>query len=156
MKKPVTSYETLKAASAGMKVPVAMLRAARDAGCPGFDHGQVNVAKYQAWAAENDPQSGGEEGKEAWQIQLLKKQCRRLDLDYQKQLGQLIPRGTLKDTIQSVFAPITQTLEKHLDKAAFNAICRDVKDALAKLAGDDGDGEADRAGDFPAEMEGAQ
>ena len=139
----------MKAASLGMGVPMAMLKAAKRAGCPAFRGGRVVVADYQKWAPENPTGGVGEdEGKEAWQIQLLKKQCRRLDLDYQKQLGQLIPRGTLKDTIQSVFAPITQTLEKHLDKAAFNSVCRDVKDALAKLAGE---GAVDGVGDAPLE-----
>ena len=133
-----------------MGVPLSMLRAAKDAGCPAFRGGRVMVAEYQQWTAENEVDGAGEEGKEAWQIQLLKKQCRRLDLQYQQQLGELVPRGDLKDAIQGAFAPITQTLEKHLDKTAFNALCRDVKDALAKILAT---GAAGGAGDLAAEME---
>ena len=131
MKKSVSYYDNLSAASKGMGVPLALLKQAKEAGCPAFRGPRVHVAEYQAWTKENP---GGEASKETWQIQLIKKQCRRLDLQYQQQLGELVPRGELKDAMASALQPIIGTLERHLDKSAYNAVCRDVKAALGAIA----------------------
>lgn len=133
MKKTVKQYDSMKAASAGMGVPIALLRAAKNAGCPAFRNGaSVFVEEYQQWVKAN-PEGTGPTDKESWQIEKLKKDCRKLDLQYEQELGDLIPKGELKDLMASAFAPIVGAMERHLEKNVYNAMCRDVKAALTRI-----------------------
>jgi hypothetical protein len=154
MKKTVKEYASMTAASAAMGVPVSALREAKRAGCAAFVHGRVKVKEYQDWCKDRPTSGEAAMDKEAWEVERIKKQCRKFDLDYEQELGELIPRAELKDAMASAFQPIIGVLERHLERTTYNALCRDVKAALAKLAGEsDDEAIADGAGEGGAKPE---
>jgi len=68
-----------------------------------------------------------------WKIERQKKSCRKLDLDYEQQIGELIPRQQVRESLAKAFAPICLTLERHLDRKSYNVVCEEIRSALSKL-----------------------
>jgi hypothetical protein len=137
MSKELPYFDSIKSASAVLGVPTALLRQAKAAGCPAFRGSRVYRKEWQEWVAKTPvvPQSDAVlDTKEGWEIERLRKTCRKLDLEYEVAQGDLISKAEVKVIVQSAIAPICSTLERHLDKTAYNALCKDVRQALEKIA----------------------
>jgi hypothetical protein len=137
MKKELPYYDSIKSAAAAMGIPIALLKQAKAAGCPAFRGSRVYRQDWQEWVQENplDTSPGAVvDSKEGWDIERLRKVCRKLDLEYEVAQGDLISKSDVKEACQKAFAPICSALERHLDKIAYNALCKDVRAALEKIA----------------------
>jgi len=71
--------------------------------------------------------------KEEWEIERLRRACRKLDVEYEKAKAELIPKQDVIDTCQAAFMPICSAMERYLDRATYNAMCREVQTALDKI-----------------------
>jgi hypothetical protein len=136
MKKERPYYDSIKSASSAMGVPVALLKQAKAAGCSAFRGSRVYRQEWQEWVKDNPVDTSPAafvDSKEGWDIERLRKVCRKLDLEYEVAQGDLISKSDVKEACQKAFQPICSALERHLDKIAYNALCKDVKGALDKM-----------------------
>jgi len=130
----------IPAAAARLNMPEAILYAARVAGCKAFRNSCVYMDELKEFLVDNPDvcQAGEAEGNEKdteakWRIEKNKKACRKLDLEYEKEIGELVPRQQLLEVIGKAFAPMCVTLEKALDKRAYNEVCKQLREALVKI-----------------------
>ncbi len=144
-----------------LKVEMGVVQRARDAGCAAIIRSQVDTVHLAAWLAEhpevygpsNSAGAGGSGGiggdsddegdaelplplKEQelqWKIERHKKACRALDLKYESEIGELVPRQQLREALAKAFAPLCVSLEKHLDRPTYNKLVKDLREALAEV-----------------------
>lgn len=48
----MSSFDSMKAASSALKIPIPLLKRAKGLGCPAFAHGRVDSEKLKKWLAE--------------------------------------------------------------------------------------------------------
>lgn len=130
----------IPAAAARLGMPEAILYAARVAGCKAFRNSCVYMDELQEFLVDHPEvceigaaEANDKDTEAKWRIEKNKKACRKLDLEYEKEIGELIPRQQLREVIAAAFAPMCVTLEKHLDKTTYNTVCKQLREALEKI-----------------------
>jgi hypothetical protein len=94
---------SMKQAAAMMGVTVAVLRAAKNSGSPGFDdHHRVDCEAVEAWLAENDISAAAAGGKDAEQSKLLKLRAERIQFELDRDRGKFFPRDELLPVCEAV------------------------------------------------------
>lgn len=128
------------AAAAVLGLPEEVLIAARAAGCMAFRNSIVYLDELREWLVDNpDAVSDGldeDDSKETeakWRIEKNKKACRALDLKYEQEIGELVPRSQLREALAQAFAPLCVVLEKNLDRPTYNLVCKQLREALAEV-----------------------
>lgn len=130
----------IPAAAARLNMPEAILYAARVAGCKAFRNSCVYMDELKDFLVDNPEvceigtaEANAKDTEAKWRIEKNKKACRKLDLEYEKEIGELIPRQQLLEVIGKAFAPMCVTLEKALDKSAYNTVCKQLREALTAI-----------------------
>jgi hypothetical protein len=90
------SFDSIKAAAAGMGVPVDVLRTAKDEGAPGFRGSRVYPLELAPWLEKwlnKKPEIGAVEDKRTLELQKLKWQIKTVQLKYEVELGTLVEKS---------------------------------------------------------------
>ena len=137
-------FDSMRAAAAVMGIPIQILQEAKSAGCPAFRASRLYRDEWDSWvkssgfdvtASTTQTQAGADTAsKEGWDIERLRRVVRKLDLEYEEAKGQLIPKQEVVDTCIAAFQPICSAMERYLDRATYNAMCREVQTALSKIS----------------------
>lgn len=134
---PELIYATsFKQASALLMVSIETLKEAKAAGCNAFRSGRVYLKEYREWIQTSPPTPENTEGngtKISWEIARIKKQCRKFDLEFDKERGDVIEKVVLKEKLQILFQPVLEILSKKLSLEDYNACCRQLQDGLNKV-----------------------
>lgn len=135
----------LREASEALRIPYDVLLRARDAGCGAFRNSKVDTAFLSEWLVdhpevmvppdepEDDEGRTLKEQELQWKIERHKKACRALDLKYESEIGELVPRQQLREALAKAFSPFCATLEKHLDRPTYNKLVKDLREALMEV-----------------------
>lgn len=134
----------LAEASEALRIPYDVLIRARDAGCGAFRRGKVDTSSLSEWLVDHpevmvppdEPEDEGATLKEQelqWKIERHKKACRALDLKYESEIGELVPRQQLREALAKAFSPICVSLEKYLDRPTYNKLVKDIREALTDV-----------------------
>lgn len=88
-------FDSMRAASKVMGIPMPMLRAAKDGGCQGFRYGRVHGAEVREWLAANPDAKGVNKERTAtgMKAKLVKEQWRKLKIVNDQREGRLIQRA---------------------------------------------------------------
>ena len=140
------SLYTLSESAASLRLSVEALHRARDAGCPAFRNGKVDTEMLSIWlvdhpevlespedADEPDDKKPLKEQELQWKIERHKKACRALDLKYESEIGELVPRQQLREALAKAFSPLCVSLEKYLDRPTYNKLVKDLREALTEV-----------------------
>lgn len=83
----------MKQAAAMLGVKVAVLKAAKNSGCPGFDdHHRVDCAAVEKWLEENDVSAHGGD-KDGEQTKLLRLRAERIQFELDRDRAKFFDRG---------------------------------------------------------------
>ena len=136
---------SLREASEALRIPYDVLLRAREAGCGAFRKGKVDTSFLSEWLVdhpevmippdepEDDEGRPLKEQELQWKIERHKKACRALDLKYESEIGELVPRQQLREALAKAFAPICVSLEKYLDRPTYNKLVKDIREALTDV-----------------------
>jgi hypothetical protein len=145
------SYISTQDLALRLRIPHDAILRARDAGCPAFKRGRVNIAAFSEWAEKHPESMEPEEGEDGdmegdntdgtplkdqdlkWKIERNKKACRALDLKYESEIGELVPRQQLREALVKSFSPVCVSLEKVLDRPTYNKLVNEIRDALTSV-----------------------
>jgi len=140
---PVEKIKTIAAAASRLGVDESVVHAARAAGCMAWRHSAIYMDELRDFLIDHpevaeaaEAEGNTKETETKWRIERQKKTCRKLDLEYEQKIGELVPRQQLRESIASAFAPICVTLEKHLDLPTYNLVCKQLREALTKIETD--------------------
>lgn len=127
-----------------LRIPVTVIQRARDAGCSAIRNGKVDTNHLSEWLVDHPEVLEGDdvlpeetaslkEQELQWKIERHKKACRALDLKYESEIGELVPRQQLREALAKAFTPICVTLEKSLDRPTYNKLVKDIREALTEV-----------------------
>ena len=105
-RKPVIGkriFDTMKVASGALNLSMPYLRAAKNKGCPAFNHGRVHEEQLLTWLKDN-PVPDDAPSKDTAQIAVLQQQERRLRIANDLREGVSIPKSTVRDVHAKVLA----------------------------------------------------
>jgi hypothetical protein len=133
--KKTRTFDSLKAAAAGLKLPLRVLQAAKAAGCPAFRSNRVYEAELLGWleanpetvgAADNDPKS-----------EKLHEEIRKLRIANDAKEGRLVERAWVAERMQRVAGELNSLRAKSEaeDPMLFAATNGDVTECRTILRG---------------------
>lgn len=118
--------ESMASAAAMYGIPMAELKRAKRAGCTAFRGPRVHRNEIVEWLKENPSDDTGDPIEELKRQQLLRV-IRNLDLQYEKEVGTLIPREQAKSAWASATQKIQDVLGKLLEKETYNAVIKEIQ-----------------------------
>ncbi|MEM6885421.1 MAG: hypothetical protein AAF571_10345 [Verrucomicrobiota bacterium] len=131
-------YDSMKAAAAGMGIPVSLLRQAKNHGCAAFRGSRVYVKEFMEWKEDNP---NAEElltaDKERLQEEKLRKEIQLLDIKIAAERGAYIERSQLEDEIPKHIGTMVKIARKFLPTTKYNAFCEQATRACKSLVGED-------------------
>lgn len=133
--KKTRTFDSLKAAAAGLKLPLRVLQSAKAAGCPAFRSNRVYESELLQWladhpdavgAADNDPRS-----------EKLQEEIRKLRIANDAKEGRLVERAWVAERIQRAAGELNSLRAKwEAEKPmAFAATNGDVTECRTILRG---------------------
>jgi hypothetical protein len=139
------AFDGLKAAAAGMGIPIAILRKCKERGCDGFKGGRVWTEPVLKFIEDNPDilTSGIGEGSDSLNalkielmrenIKLARERVESAQIDNAKKRGELISRADLEFAIPKCLAHAISVQRKHLTTEVFNTICQETKAGFDRI-----------------------
>jgi hypothetical protein len=126
--------ESMKAASSMYGVSVADIRRAKYGGCTAFRNGRIHRDELLPWLAANPVDTTVPLDEMGWKERRLKAQVDKLEMEVAKEKGKLVERHVVTEEWGKHLTFIFDTLDKSMDRHAYNAIVKEVRTYLGKYA----------------------
>jgi hypothetical protein len=126
--------ESMKAASAMYGVSVADIRRAKYGGCTAFRNGRIHRDELLPWLKDNPAKADEPLSEMGWKERRLKAQVDKLEMEVAREKGKLVERHTVTEEWGKHLTFIFDTLDKSMDRHAYNAIVKEVRTYLGKYA----------------------
>ena len=100
-----TIYQSMKRLCVDKNLPIALIRAAKNAGAPGFAaNGRLDWAIIQPWLAEHadELQVESDETLTVWKTRLTKAQAQKAELELDRTKGNYLLKSEVMETIQAI------------------------------------------------------
>ena len=128
----------MQQAAGAWGIELSELKRAKGGGCLGFQHGRVNREAVEEWL-KNNPKVNDVKTPDAGKVEKEKdpiKQARLelLQLELEDKRGGRVSLKDVKAGWGVVIESQKQVLEKHLTKAQYNAVMRDMRQAISQNA----------------------
>lgn len=81
---------------------------------------------------EDEEELGAKGEEQELKNEKLRKAIRQMDLDYEKEIGELVPRQQIREALAETMAPVAITLEKHLDRTTYNKVVSQLREAVER------------------------
>lgn len=98
MKKKIQTYDSLKAAAAGLKLPLRVIQHAKNNGCPAFRSNRVYGAELLRWLEKNG--TGDTEGTTDPKTEKLREEIRKLRIANDAREGRLVENAWVLSRFQ--------------------------------------------------------
>lgn len=125
------AFGSMKAAAAGLNIPIEELRWAKASGCPAFKWARVEVKALLKWRTDHPfglvGQDDGAEALGSLKKKLIVQQMERNAFDLSKAKGEYVSRAELEFIIPKCLAHAIAIQRKHLPVELFNTICSETK-----------------------------
>lgn len=95
-----TTYDSLRAAAAGMGLPMSTLKTAKTRGCPAFRSNRIYSAELESWLKANPIDAAGGVDEFSLKEQKLKEEVRKLQLANDVKAGRLIERAKVAEMMR--------------------------------------------------------
>ena len=121
--------ETLRQAESRWHISRAELSRAKAAGCSGFRGGRLYKIEIVEWLRDH-PAKVGEGQAENLRTEKTRKQIEKLALEIDVTRGKLVARETAKQFFGEVMADLFEIIGRHVSRDVFNALSRDLRNAI--------------------------
>ncbi len=126
--------QSMRSAVAMWGVTAADIKRAKNGGCSAFRNGRIHRDELLPWLKNNpvDPTAALDEM--GWKERRLKAQVDKLEMEVAREKGKLVERHTVTEEWGKHLTFIFDTLDKSMDRHAYNAIVKEVRTYLGKYA----------------------
>jgi hypothetical protein len=126
--------ESIRSAVAMWGVTVADIKRAKTGGCTAFRNGRIHRDELLPWLKDNPVDLTAALDEMGWKERRLKAQVDKLEMEVAKEKGKLVERHVVTEEWGKHLTFIFDTLDKSMDRHAYNAIVKEVRTYLGKYA----------------------